>query len=197
MKTTLIILSACVLASCTYNEIAEVVHTSKYIKQSEISFTSPTPIHTATHGMSHTPIKIGEIISLLNDIDRYVLAYPADYPADYPIFMADMSIKGNQQNQKCTSSITGTSSPMEILNKNEQKIMWGRMDAWDGYGQEGWEYPANWEKIICNKDGSPRPKEVYVLCAEKDEKTVVICINQMTDNPQLAEDIFKTFRWLD
>lgn len=45
---------------------------------------------------------------------------------------------------------------------------------------------------LCRPTGSG---VAYSLCSEKDGKTVVICISQMTDNPQLAEDIFKTFRW--
>lgn len=52
------------------------------------------------------------------------------------------------------------------------------------------------DEIAVAEDGRSAT-EVYVLCAEKDEKTVVICINQLKDNPQLAEDIFKTFAWID
>jgi hypothetical protein len=36
---------------------------------------------------------------------------------------------------------------------------------------------------------------VYALCSEKDGKTVVICISQMTDNREQAKEIFETFRW--
>jgi hypothetical protein len=36
----------------------------------------------------------------------------------------------------------------------------------------------------------------YALCSEKDGKTVLICISQVTDNPDLAKQIFETFRWL-
>ncbi len=36
---------------------------------------------------------------------------------------------------------------------------------------------------------------MYAFCSQKDSKTVVICFSQMTDNPELAEEIFKTFRW--
>lgn len=35
----------------------------------------------------------------------------------------------------------------------------------------------------------------YVFCAEQDNKTIMICIDQQTDNPKLAEEIFNTFRW--
>lgn len=38
---------------------------------------------------------------------------------------------------------------------------------------------------------------MYGFCSEKDGKTVVICISQMTDDPDLAKQIFETFRWTD
>lgn len=37
----------------------------------------------------------------------------------------------------------------------------------------------------------------YALCSEKNGKTVVICISQVTDDPDLAEQIFETFRWTE
>ena len=36
----------------------------------------------------------------------------------------------------------------------------------------------------------------YVLCSQKDGKQVLICVSEITDNPQLAEQIFSTFKWL-
>lgn len=109
----------------------------------------------------------------------------------------DIQIYGKKDSNNCVPSITGTSNLKNLSNEVMGKSGWGRMDAWDGYGQEGWEYDPKWANIVCKKEGTPAPQEIYVLCAEKDEKTVVICINQMTDNPQLAEEIFKTFRWID
>ncbi len=37
----------------------------------------------------------------------------------------------------------------------------------------------------------------YALCSEKDGKTVVICVSQVTDDPDLARSIFETFRWTE
>ncbi|MDD4319841.1 MAG: hypothetical protein PHW10_05990 [Candidatus Peribacteraceae bacterium] len=37
----------------------------------------------------------------------------------------------------------------------------------------------------------------YALCSEKDGKTVLICVTQVIDNPDLAKQIFETFRWTD
>lgn len=95
----------------------------------------------------------------------------------------------------CNESITGASVTSEIQNANG-KAAWGRVDAWDGYGREGWEWPDNWQDIKCSKEGTPPPASVYALCAEKNGNSVIICINEMTDNPQLAKEIFETFRWM-
>ncbi|MBI3816311.1 hypothetical protein HY285_02065 [Candidatus Peregrinibacteria bacterium] len=35
----------------------------------------------------------------------------------------------------------------------------------------------------------------YILCSEKGNVQVAVCISQVTDNPKLAEDIFSTFHW--
>ena len=35
----------------------------------------------------------------------------------------------------------------------------------------------------------------YILCSEKDDTQVAICISQVTDDPSLANSIFDTFRW--
>ena len=40
-------------------------------------------------------------------------------------------------------------------------------------------------------------RRVYALCSEKDGKTVVICISQMKDDPELAKQIFETFKWTE
>jgi hypothetical protein len=37
----------------------------------------------------------------------------------------------------------------------------------------------------------------YALCSEKNGKTIVICVSQVTDNPDFAKQIFETFRWTD
>lgn len=37
----------------------------------------------------------------------------------------------------------------------------------------------------------------YAFCAEKDARRVVICMNQNKDNPELAKQVFESFRWVD
>jgi hypothetical protein len=47
------------------------------------------------------------------------------------------------------------------------------------------------------RTGDAEYGSAYALCSGKDGKTVVICISQVTDNPDLARRIFETFRWTD
>jgi hypothetical protein len=102
----------------------------------------------------------------------------------------------HRQNVPCFPSLTGASDTKPLVAGNG-KSTWGRVNYRDGYGGEGWQYPYDPKNIVCKIEGTPPPASVYALCSEKDGKTVVICISQMTDNPQLAEEIFKTFRWTE
>lgn len=111
-----------------------------------------------------------------------------DEPDDYRSVIHHLS-------STCTSILTGIRFPDDLPGTGG-KTIWGREDVWDGIGNEGWEFPPDWQKIACKKEGIPPPGEIYVLCSEKNAKTVVICISQMKDDPKMAEEIFKTFRWL-
>jgi hypothetical protein len=94
----------------------------------------------------------------------------------------------------CSPSLTGASQTEQLKTANG-KAEWGRVNYRDGYGSEGWTYPYDPKNILCKIQGTPPPAQVYALCSEKDDKTVVICISQMKDNPQQAKEIFETFRW--
>ena len=73
-----------------------------------------------------------------------------------------------------------------------EKTQWGRSDLNDLMEQEG--YTPSYETGNVKCGGAPN---VYAFCSERAGKTIVICINQTTDNPTLAEEIFKTFKWTD
>ncbi len=93
----------------------------------------------------------------------------------------------------CSSSTTGTSKTTN-LDISEIHTIWGRVDVWEQWTDGN---IPDWENVVCTKDGIPKPAEVYMLCSQKNEKTVIICIRQMTDNPELAEEIFRTFKWTE
>jgi hypothetical protein len=94
----------------------------------------------------------------------------------------------------CSSLLTG-SSQLDVARRDDGSVtMWGRVDAWDRMREEGWESPQI-DSVLCNINGISQPVSIYAFCAQKDDRTVVICVNEMRDNPNLAEDIFKSFRW--
>jgi hypothetical protein len=129
----------------------------------------------------------------------------------YPYFTTPLA--ENQQPNKavtifypsgsCSPSLTGTSEVTDLLGTNEH-VSWGKLDS------SQWSQDKAYPDALCkvplvncpqeeywSGKGCQGPGSAYALCSEKDGKTVVICISQMTDDPQLAEDIFKTFRWTD
>ena len=78
--------------------------------------------------------------------------------------------------------------------KNKNGMMWGRVDYWD----RGPGFPP---EPLCRPPvvhfDVDSPAKTYGFCAEKDDRTVLICISQMTDNPSLASQIFSSFRWIE
>jgi hypothetical protein len=106
---------------------------------------------------------------------------------------------------ECTPSLTGASE-MQPLPGTGGDTQWGRFSDTDmtfggGYPNALCRPPMtnspkcskNKEPFIFCDDGS----RTYALCSEKDGKTVVICLSQMTDDPAMAEEIFSTFRWTE
>jgi len=68
------------------------------------------------------------------------------------------------------------------------EVQWGKVD-----------FPLDYSETELDPDCRPYKPMIaaYALCSEKDGKAVVICIQQVTDNPELAEEIFRTFRWVE
>lgn len=69
--------------------------------------------------------------------------------------------------------------------------VWGLIDFW-----------SNREHVMDLQNEYPvcRPPSsgiAYAFCAEKDGKAVAICIQQMTDDEDIARKIFESFRWTD
>ena len=100
----------------------------------------------------------------------------------------------------CSPSITGASrtSPLETT---PGKTNWGRVDAYDTPESLDREpvlcSPPKVSWLIDAEGNAKLESSAYALCSEKDGKTVVICIGQMTDNPEMAKQIFETFRWVE
>lgn len=98
----------------------------------------------------------------------------------------------------CSQPLTGVSNTINL-----QDGLWGKVDAFDAYLADFppdtqprcrppiLEWSASEDRGIQRMSNDA----AYAFCAEKNGKTVLICIEQQTDNPALAEEIFKTFRW--
>ena len=83
---------------------------------------------------------------------------------------------------------------MLTLKNITGNVHWGNVDVWNDYGKEGFD-PIEYQKVKCHKSGISENDVVYAMCSEKNGRSVVVCITQQNDNPKLAEDIFKTFKW--
>jgi hypothetical protein len=105
----------------------------------------------------------------------------------------DYSIVIRQAFANCTPSLTGASHTTDLPNGNG-KARWGQADYWGDVGMEGWEPAYDVNHVVCAYDYMQKSIE-YAFCSEKNGKTVVICINQVTKNESLAKQIFETFRW--
>ena len=93
----------------------------------------------------------------------------------------------------CTTSNLGISSPQVEQKTEDEYLMWGEVDLFKHIGLgDIVEYDLLEE---CRSLSTPDKGGAYVLCAKEGDKQVIICISQATDNPDLAKQIFSTFRW--
>lgn len=114
-----------------------------------------------------------------NDFNNNDLDQPHEYRIEF--FSTSMN---------CSPSLTGASQMQALSNANGQ-VQWGKVDLSDLMGQEGYMPSYDTDNVKCGTTAN-----AYALCAERDGRTVVICINQVADNPAFAEETFETFRWL-
>ena len=112
----------------------------------------------------------------------------------------DFEIGIDVVNAKCSPSITGSSQTSPLVNAGADAD-WGRVDAYDTPESLDREpvlcSPPKVSWLIDAEGNAKLESSAYALCSEKDGKTVVICIGQMTDNPEMAKQIFETFRWVE
>lgn len=99
------------------------------------------------------------------------------------------------QQEACSRDITGSSNLRELVGQDN--IVWGEVDIWKEIGFEGFDDYAALASVKCYRDDFSDHEFIYTMCSQKDERTVVICITQQKNNPQLAEEIFRTFKWTE
>lgn len=130
------------------------------------------------------------------DVDgkRVTFYMPADFDFDPnndpPPSDSDLDIAIHHSHPSCSPSAIGISQPIDLTDSNGENTIWGRTNEREiSRGDFTPEYTD-----IC---GPYSGESMYAFCSEKDDKRVVICISQQTDDPALAEEIFKSFRWTE
>lgn len=100
----------------------------------------------------------------------------------------DLLIYGNSPAPNCEH--TGITQPLQRVDAEGTTIMWGKID------EVAYDMSLKPECRIVGIKGPLAPySSAYGLCSVRGNETVFLCLMQMTDNPQLAEEIFSTFRW--
>ncbi|MDP4008101.1 MAG: hypothetical protein Q8P68_02820 [Candidatus Peregrinibacteria bacterium] len=112
------------------------------------------------------------------------------------------SIEIHHSPPSCGATTTGVVDGTVVEGVGNYAI-WGKVfeeekAPFSTYGDALCDYPNVPE---CNKDADYQNCMAtnigaYAFCSKQDEKRVVICISQQTDDPKMAEEIFKTFKWI-
>jgi hypothetical protein len=186
MKKISIIVSGLILISCVQQDsLVEDLPSRNYVIRSEI-VSQDTPIHQgSTQDATHP-----KWITYVDDIDGFLVAYPADYPEKNPIFMSGLSMERVSPARACTPYFLGILESKNLMEDLEQAV-WGKVDFFEKI------YTGDFPPDFADLCRPPVNGTAYVLCSEKDTKTVVICVSQGKDNPDLAKQIFETFRWTE
>jgi hypothetical protein len=122
--------------------------------------------------------------------------YYFGYPANNAVNLS--TIEFYVDSSTCSPSRLGNLQA-QSSNTNGTRSIWAKMlllDAYDRF-QDTFCQPFTPDctdrQLFEGKCKSTAA--TYAFCSQKDGTTVAICINQMTDNPALAQQIFETFRW--
>jgi hypothetical protein len=95
----------------------------------------------------------------------------------------------NQQEPLCKLPPRTKEKPFECPSQEEIAV--------DPMGTEsqilGLDCPERWRAY--EKEHGLRAG--YTLCSQRGDKTVVICLQQMKDDPKMADEIFSTLRWIE
>ncbi len=132
--------------------------------------------------------------------------------------------KENTKGDEADVLIYGSNTNCSSLGASKTEVVslgsWGRVDFWEKNGAyyvdpEPFCEPPIIYVDFCGEAGvnteedkkeyseciarraNRLPVAAYAFCAEKDGKAVAICIQQMTDNEEMAREIFESFRWTD
>jgi hypothetical protein len=148
----------------------------------------------------------GNVFRQLGDIDDvWLIEYKNDFKNSEKEIESSIHVLPNFSSL-CSPFALGVSNLKE-REIDGKKVWTGLVDAYDGgilYDYVNNDAPPcrppNMQFSASEYgDGMSRGDNsaAYALCSETDVERVVVCIQQMTDNPKLAEEIFSTFRWTE
>lgn len=103
------------------------------------------------------------------------------------IFPPESSNENNVISSYYTCDLAGIINPKILTKEKNIQIIVGKIP----------DPPCEVDVCDFTKYGYSQYKGRYVLCSEHEDKTIRVEVNQVTDNPQLAEEIFSTFRWTE
>jgi len=128
-----------------------------------------------------------------NSGDKWIVCNTeGGYTFWYPLWIEEneerqVDVYAYDLKEPCSPDTIGAS----FINKMGivEESFWGKVDYYDIYWSG--DFP-NATSPVCRYSVG----EVgYGFCSQRDNKTVIICVEQLQDDPQLAKEIFETFRW--
>ncbi len=100
----------------------------------------------------------------------------------------------HEVNADCLPNITGALETKPISSNGAWGEVTGFRSPADPETPEAYCMPQYLFMGTTRKQGIANN---YAFCSIKDNKTVVICIDQTKDDPEMAKQIFESFRWTE
>jgi hypothetical protein len=123
---------------------------------------------------------------LIGENNLSVYTTPLDTPLEKTVVIQPFF-----SSKSCSQAITGASS-LKPISAERPNLLFGRVDLFDTqYENESVDPQGN---SFCHP--TPNNRNTYALCTNNKERTLVVCLNQATDSPDLAKQIFETFQWI-
>lgn len=194
MRTKILIIGLSILlVGCSSKSLSENLKPSNHIvyKNMELGYLIELPSLFSQSGSSMN--------SLTNEVVPF-FGSAVDKSVNPPFGKREANLTFHSRpSKKCSPLVTGVLSPT-IFMSSSTKMIWGRVDVWDGMGNEGWEPPfEESDETVCSYKVIPEPgSNIYAMCSQQGDKTIIACLNlTKNDNPTFAKEIFESFRWTE
>lgn len=122
-----------------------------------------------------------------DDDEGMYFGYPESLPTGHFFIQIFDRPTDSKQLTNCKGTEIGVYHPIIDENGERVRMVWGKVDY---HPLDPPEPHPLCQSAFGSTVGS------YELCSIKDEKQVIICINQKTDNYEFAKKILDTFQWI-